>query len=79
MTVVAPAHDSKNFDWIFFVIGPTMPSPIGAVVDLADGRHLGGGAGEEHLVREPELVARDAPLVDRDAQLARELDAPCRA
>ena len=32
----------------------------GAVVDLAHRRHLGGGAGEEHLVGQPELVARDA-------------------
>src|SRR5262249_27281014 len=43
-----------------------------AVVDLADGRDLRGGAGEEALVRQPELVARDAPLVHGDALLAGE-------
>src|SRR5690606_12928509 len=41
-----------------------------AAVDLADRRHLGGRAGEEDLVGDVQLVARDAALLDRDAAVA---------
>src|SRR3954451_21046282 len=38
-------------------------------IEFADGRHFGGGAGEEALVGDVDLVARDALLHDLDAQV----------
>src|SRR4051812_6024968 len=46
----------------------------GAVVDLADRRDLRGGAREEALVREPQLIAGDATLADLELHLASERD-----
>src|SRR4029079_15875904 len=43
-----------------------------AVVDRADGHHLGGGAGEEGLVRGVEIAAEDVADLDRIAQVARD-------
>ena len=41
-------------------------------VDGADGRDLGGGAGEEDLVGDVEDLARERLLDDRDAEVAGE-------
>src|SRR5438552_3049380 len=46
----------------------------GTVVKLADRRDLGRGAGEERLVRDVELVARDAALDYRNPELCCEGD-----
>src|SRR5205085_3648326 len=42
------------------------------VVDLADRRHLGGGAREEELVGAVELAARDVADLDVEAQVLRD-------
>ena len=55
-----PLTMSKNALWIFSVIGPREPRAELDAVELADRRHLGGGAGEEGLVADVDLVARDA-------------------
>ena len=60
-----PRTTSKKRAWIRFVTGPMRPLADGAVVDLAHRRDLGRGAGEEDLVGEPELVAREPGLDDR--------------
>src|SRR5262245_41170625 len=46
----------------------------GAVIDLADRGDLGGGAGEEDLVGDVELVAGDRLLANIDPLLAQEVD-----
>ena len=48
------------------------------VVDLADGRQLGRGAGDEDLVGQVELGAGDVALDDLVAEVARDLDRPTR-
>ena len=44
------------------------------VVDLADRRELGGGAGHEDLVGQVELAAGDVALLDLVAEVAGDLD-----
>src|SRR5690606_23444400 len=51
-----------------------LAAPDLAMVDLADRRDLGGGAREEHLVGDVQLVARDRRLDDLDALLAEQRD-----
>src|SRR5687767_6487736 len=46
----------------------------GAVVELADRRHLRGGAGEESLVGAVDLVAGDALGHEGDAEILRDTD-----
>src|SRR5215218_10061727 len=45
-----------------------------AVVDLADRRHLGGGAGHEDLVRSDEVGPDEVRLLDGVAEVLRDLD-----
>ena len=49
------------------------------VVDLADRDQLGCGAGEEDLVGQIELGARDVALLDRVAEVARRSGSPSAA
>src|SRR5690606_36769068 len=42
----------------------------GPVIDLSDRRHLGGGACQEHLVGQPQLVASAALLSDGETHLS---------
>jgi hypothetical protein len=49
-----------------------------AVVEFADRRHLGGGAGEEGFVGDVDVVARQALRNDLIAEFRRDLDAPMR-
>jgi hypothetical protein len=59
---------SKKAAWIFSVMGPRCRAELDAV-ELADRRHLGGGAGEEGLVADVDLVARDALFHQLQAQV----------
>ena len=52
------------------MIGPAPAVADRVVVDLADRHELGGGAGEEHLVGEVELGARDVALDHLVAEVA---------
>src|SRR6266849_2054390 len=69
VAVVAAAHDREERP-----LGSTrrragLPIPDAAIVELADGCHFGSGTGEERLVREIDLVAREALLAARDPEL----------
>ena len=43
-----------------------------AVIDLANGRHLRRGPGEEQLVGDVEIVTCDEPLLDGNPAISRE-------
>ena len=73
-----PFTMSKNAVWIFSVSGPRRAGADHAPVELADRRDLGGGAGEERLVADVDVVAREARLLDRDAEVRRRSTAPAR-
>ncbi len=60
---------SKKALWIFSVIGPARADADLDAVEFADRRHFGGRAGEEGLVGDVDLVARDALLHHLDAQV----------
>src|SRR5215203_2725524 len=45
-----------------------------AVINLAHWRDLSRSAGEEDLIRKPELVARDAPFLNGDPHFAGKRD-----
>jgi len=53
---------------------PALPLADDAIVELANRRHLGRGAGEESLVRDVDLIARDALRHDGDSQVAGDTD-----
>src|SRR5512138_3783699 len=53
---------------------PARARSNGAVVEFADRRHLGGGAGKEGLVGDVYLVAGNALLDDLESRLLRQLD-----
>ena len=63
---------SRYAVWSSFVTGPG--GPMHAVVHLADRRHLGGGAGHEDLVGRYEIGADQVLLLDRVAEVLRDLD-----
>ena len=67
-----PCTVSRYACWISSVTGPG--GPITLVVDLADRRHLGGGADHEHLVGEVEVGADQRLLDDAVAEILRDLD-----
>ena len=56
------------------VTGPHLPDADGDLVHRTDRRHLGGAAGEEHLVGDVEHLAQHHRLDDRVAQVARQRD-----
>ena len=55
------------------------PGADRSVVDLAYGRHLRGRAAHEDLVGEVEVGADEVRLLDRVAEILRDLDHRCRA
>ena len=64
-----PLTMSKNALWIFSVIGPRAACAELDAVEFADRRDFGGGAGEEGLVGDVDLVARDALLDHLQAEV----------
>src|SRR5690606_2601927 len=74
VAVVAAAHDVEELVLELLRDRADLALADRAVVDLAYGRDLRGGAGEEALVREPELVAGDARLLHLEPHLPREGD-----
>src|SRR5262249_20942361 len=71
---LAPGHDVEECRLEHRRQRTARAGPDLAAVDLADRRDLRRGAGEEDLVRDVELVARDRALLDLNALVARDLE-----
>src|SRR5680860_1356880 len=72
MVVAAAADEIEEHGLQLLGDGAAPAGADGAVVQLADGRHFGGGTREKRLIGDIHLIARDALFAHRDVQLPRQ-------